>query len=161
MKRIRCELAGWPDAIELVILGIHAGATPLAAVEAATARLEGATHVDSRVRLAFDEVVHRVHRGAGLADALGAIPELLGPAATEFADSIATADRYGLPLAPVLDRLAAEVRAERRRSAEIEARSLPVRLSFPLVLCTLPSFVLLAIAPAVLGAIAALRDSVP
>jgi tight adherence protein C len=36
-----------------------------------------------------------------------------------------------------------------------------VKLSFPLVVCTLPSFVLLAIVPAVLGAIAALRDSVP
>lgn len=161
MRRMRRELAGWPDAIELVILGVHAGAAPLGAIESATDRLRSAGHVDPRIHRAFGEVAHRVHRGVGLADALRALPDQLGPAAAEFADSIATADRYGLPLGPVLDRLALEARAERRRRAEIEARSLPVRLSFPLVVCTLPSFVLLAIVPAVLGAIGTLRGSVP
>lgn len=152
-------LAGWPETIELVVLAIHAGAAPLAAIESTGARLDG--HGDPRIGVAFGEVVHRVHRGSGLADALRALPELLGPDAAELADSIATADRYGLPLGPVLDRLASEARAERRRRAEIDARSLPVKLSFPLVLCTLPSFVLLAIVPAVLGAISTLRGSVP
>ena len=41
------------------------------------------------------------------------------------------------------------------------ARRLPVRLTFPLVTCTLPSFVLLAIAPAVIGALSTLRASAP
>ena len=70
---------------------------------------------------------------------------------------MAGADRDGLPLGPVLDRLADEARAARRRLGEAEARRLPVRLTFPLVTCTLPSFVLLAIAPAVLGALSTLR----
>lgn len=161
MRRAHRPLRGWPDAIELVILGVHAGATPLAAIESAAAQLSAAAHVDDAIHRAFGEAAHRVHRGVGLADALGALPEALGPAAAEFADAIAAADRYGLPLGPVLDRLATEARAERRRVAEIDARSLPVRLAFPLVVCTLPAFVLLAIVPAVLGAIATLRSSVP
>lgn len=161
MRRPRTDLTGWPEAIELVVLAIRAGATPLAAVESTGARLSGARHVDPRIGTAFCDVVHRVHRGSGFADALQAVPDALGPGTAEFTDSIATADRYGLPLGPVLDRLAAEARAERRRRAEADARSLPVKLSFPLVACTLPSFVLLAIVPAVLGAISALRDSVP
>lgn len=162
IRRARPDIAGWPEVIELVILAIHAGAAPLAAIETTGARLgDPASHLDPRIAAAFTEVCHRVHRGSGLADALRALPETLGPVAAEFADSIATADRYGLPLGPVLDRLAAEARAERRRRAESDARSLPVKLSFPLVVCTLPSFVLLAIVPAVLGAIATLRDSVP
>ena len=161
IRRSRPDITGWPEAIELVILAIRAGASPFTAIETTGARLSGARHVDSRLGAALTEVTHRVHRGSGLADALRALPELLGPVASEFADSIATADRYGLPLEPVLDRLAAEARAERRRRAEVEARSLPVKLSFPLVVCTLPSFVLLAIVPAVLGAISTLRDSVP
>jgi tight adherence protein C len=161
IRRTRPDVDGWPEAIELVILAIHAGAAPLAAIESTGAQLSNADHVDGWIGAAFDEVAHRVHRGSGLADALGALPELLGPVASEFADSIATADRYGLPLGPVLDRLAMEARAERRRRAEADARSLPVKLSFPLVVCTLPSFVLLAIVPAVLGAVSALRDSVP
>ncbi|MEY2958109.1 MAG: putative type secretion system protein, partial [Actinomycetota bacterium] len=126
---------GWPEAIELVILAIHAGAAPLAAVASTADVLDGTTGD------AFAEVVHRAHRGVGLADALQALPERLGPVAAEFADSFAAAERYGSALAPVLDRLAVEARAERRRRAEAEARALPVRLTFPLVVCTLPSFV--------------------
>ena len=34
-------------------------------------------------------------------------------------------------------------------------------MTFPLVICTLPSFVLLAIAPAVLGALSTLRAGAP
>ena len=78
-----------------------------------------------------------------------------------MAAAVASADRDGLPLGPVLDRLAAEARAARRRLGEAEARRLPVRLTFPLVACTLPSFVLIAIAPAVLGALSTLRTTAP
>ncbi len=148
----RAEL---PNTIELVIVGVRAGLTPTRAFETAAA------HASAAIRPTLDEVVHRVHRGQRLADALAALPEHLGPAAAGFADTFATADRYGLPIEPVLDRLAIEVRAERRRSAERRARTLPVKLSFPLVACTLPSFVLLAIVPALLGALATLRTSAP
>ena len=65
-------------------------------------------------------------------------------------------DRYGLPLAPVLERLAAEAVDSRRRLGEIDARKLPIRLAFPLVATVLPSFVLIALAPAVIGALSTL-----
>lgn len=154
-RRLAAATAALPDAIELVIVGIRAGLSPVAAVEVA------AHESPSVIRPAFDEVLHRVHRGQRLADALQALPEALGPVASGFADSLASADRYGSPLGPVLDRLAADVRTDRRRLAERRARTLPVRLSFPLVVCTLPSFVLLAIVPALLGAISTLRASTP
>lgn len=162
IRRRTAPLSGWPETIELVVLAIHAGAPPLTAIESTACQIATpGRRSDTRIAIALGEVAHRVHRGVGLADALGALPELLGPSAVEFADSIAAADRYGLPLGPVLDRLASEARAERRRHAEREARSLPVKLSFPLVVCTLPSFVLLSIVPAVLGAVATLQESVP
>lgn len=154
IRRAR-PLTGWPEAIELVILAIRSGASPLVAIEGA------ARHSGEEIAAAFREVLHRMHRGMRLADALSVLPERLGPETADFADSIANAARYGLPLEPVLDRLASDARNERRRRADIEARALPVKLSFPLVVCTLPSFVLLAIVPAVLGAVATLRESVP
>jgi tight adherence protein C len=83
----------------------------------------------------------------------------IGPSAGALVDAIAGAERYGLPLAPVLERLADDARAARRRIGEADARRLPFKLSFPLVVCTLPSFVLLAIAPSVLAAISSLGDS--
>jgi tight adherence protein C len=134
---------------------MHAGRSPTQAV------VELAARAPPPLRPGFAAVERQLHRGRGLADALAELPRILGPPARELATSIAMADREGLPLAPVLDRLAGEARSERRRLGEAAARRLPVRLSFPLVVCTLPSFVLLAIAPAVLGALSTLRGTVP
>ena len=111
---------------------------------------------DDVVGTAFAEVVHRTERGQPFADALAALPDRLGDPAGPVADTIATSERHGLALGPALDQLTAEARASRRRLDEAEARKLPVRLSFPLVTCTLPSFVLLAIAPAVIAALSSL-----
>jgi len=73
-----------------------------------------------------------------------------------LADVISSCDRYGLALGPALDLLTNEARAARQRQDHADARKLPIRLSFPLVACTLPSFVLLAIAPAVIAALSSL-----
>jgi len=143
----RAARAALPDLIELVIIGVRAGLTPAAALTMS------AEHADPALAPCLDAVVHQMQRGRRLSDALDVLPRFLGPDAAFFTDSLVTADRYGLPLGPVLDQLGAEVRADRSRHAQQQARTLPVKLSFPLVVCTLPSFVLLAIAPAVLGAI--------
>lgn len=144
-----------PDLFELIVIGVRAGATPAAALALA------AHSAPETVRPIVDEVTHRLRRGQRLADALVAFPERLGHEATGFVDALATADRYGLPIGPVLDRLGDDIRGERRRRAERHARTLPIKLSFPLVVCTLPSFVLLAIVPAVLGALSTLRGTTP
>jgi Flp pilus assembly protein TadB len=139
-----------PDAMDLLVLSVRAGLTPFQAV---------GELADSEVHVvgdAFAEVVHRTERGQQFADALAALPEHLGPPAAALADVIATSDRNGLALGPVLDQLTVEIRAARRRLDQAESRKLPIRLSFPLVTCTLPSFVLLAIAPAVIAALSSL-----
>lgn len=144
-----------PDLVELIVIAVRAGATPTAGV------IEAARHAPPMLAPVLDDVAHRLDRGQRLADALTAFADALGPDAAMFVDALATADRYGLPIGPVLDRLADDIRTERRRHAERHARTLPVRLAFPLVLCTLPSFVLVAIVPALLGAVSTLRGSAP
>jgi Flp pilus assembly protein TadB len=144
-----------PSAIELLVMCIHVGLTPTQAVG------ELARLAPSPIRPGFQAVEQRLHRGAGLAVALTALTGHCGPSALALVSALGTAVRDGLPLAPVLDRLTDEANAGRRRAGEAAARRLPVRLSFPLVVCTLPSFVLLAIAPAVLGALSTLRGSAP
>ncbi len=155
-QRRRREIEGaMPDAVELLVLCVHAGWSPHQAIA------ELAIRAPPAVREAFADVERHVHRGRSLADALGSLGERLGPAGAEVAAAVAGADRDGLPLAPVLDRLAIEARTARRRVGDAEARRLPVRLTFPLVCCTLPSFVLLTIAPALLGALSTLRSDAP
>lgn len=139
-----------PDAMDLLVLSVRAGLSPFQAVG------ELARSDEPVVGDAFAEVVRRTQRGQPFADALAALPECLGPSAAALADVIATSDRNGLALGPVLDQLTVEIRAARRRLDQAEARKLPIRLSFPLVTCTLPSFVLLAIAPAVIAALSSL-----
>ena len=153
-RRLAVEVC-MPDAVELFVLCVHAGFSPTQAIA------ELAASAPAPVRQAFASVELQLHRGRTLADALTELPRHAGPPGRELAAAVATADRDGLALAPVLDRLAAAARADRRRAGDAAARRLPVRLSFPLVACTLPSFVLLAIAPAVLGALSTLRGRAP
>ena len=142
-----------PGTIELLVLNIHAGLTPNQAIR------EIACSAPAATRPAFVEVVHRMDRGEPLATALAALPDALGPRAVGVAEVTASAARYGVPISRVLDQLSSEARNTRRRLDEAAARKLPVRLSFPLVVCTLPSFVLLAIAPAVIAALSSLGTS--
>jgi Flp pilus assembly protein TadB len=146
LRRATAMRNAYPDAIDLVVLAIRAGLLPAAAIAAT------ADHVDGLLRPAFIEVGERAARGDRLADALTALTDHLGATAAALVDSLASAERYGLPIAPVLERLADEARSDRRRAADAAARQLPVRLAAPLVVCTLPAFVLLAIVPLLIGA---------
>jgi tight adherence protein C len=143
--------ASFPNALDLLVLSIRAGYLPAQAIGEIT------PYLPTAVRPSFSAVDQALQRGDGFADALDQLPALLGPIAQPLVDSLAAADRYGLPLAPVLERLSFEARQQRRRDTDAAARELPVRLALPLVLCTLPSFVLLAIVPLLLGALSSLH----
>lgn len=151
-SRSRAVEAAMPDAIDMVVLAVRAGHLPAAAISAVL------DHLPAAVAPAFREVTQRIASGQRFAEALGALGDELGAAAHPLVDTLGAADTYGLPLAPVLDRLADEARAARRRAVEARVRQLPVRLSMPLVLCTLPSFVLLAVVPLLLGAFSSLHS---
>jgi tight adherence protein C len=154
-RRARLEIErSIPDTVELFILLVHAGLTPVRAIH------ELARVAPEATRAGFAAVVRRLDRGEAFGDALAALPERLGPGMVVLIDLVASADRHGSPLGPMLESLAFEARSARRRQHEADARRLPVRLSFPLVTCTLPSFVLLAIAPALIAALASIRLSV-
>lgn len=142
-----------PDAVELVVLLVRAGLTPHQAVRA----MRG--HAPPPVRHAFDAVGGRLDRGTPLAEALSELVEHLGPDIAGVADTLAFSVRHGTPIGATLEQLSADVRVRRQRLARADAQRLPVRLSFPLVFCTLPSFVLVAIAPAVLAALSSISDT--
>ena len=110
------------------------------------------------LRSAFADTVTRLERGHPLAEAVQVLTDRIGPEWGPVADQLASAEREGTPLALVLTRLGDEARRHRRLRAEADARRLPVRLAVPLVVCILPAFALVAIAPAVLAALSSLGD---
>ena len=133
-------------AVDLVGVGVAAGHTPYLAVQLAarwSPLLVGA-ELDAAVRAcaigqSFDDALREMGRRS--------------PATRGLADTLRTSARLGSPAAPALVRLAAELRADLRRRAEARARTVPVRLCFPLVGCILPAFALLTVVPAVVAGI--------
>jgi tight adherence protein C len=141
----------FPDVIDLFVVAVRAGLLPAMAMQ--QARYLVAEELRPPIRTVCDHL----DDGATFAEALTTLVTTVGTTARPFVDAVVSAERYGLPLAPVLDRLTVEAREQRRRDGQAAARELPIRLAAPLVLCTLPSFALLAIAPLLLGALSSLH----
>lgn len=152
-RRERVLDDAYPDALDLFVVSVQAGNLPIDAL------LSIAAHVHPLIAAAIHDVDRRVHHGQRAVDALDALVDALGTRALAFVATVALAERTGLAVAPMIDRIGEDARLHRRRRAESAARELPVRLSFPLVLCTLPSFVLVAIAPLLIGALSSLRGT--
>jgi tight adherence protein C len=136
-----------PLALDLLQVAVTAGSTPYRAVEL-VARWGPPAAAD-----AFGTAIGATRVGGSLTDALAAMATGHAPLAP-VADVLGASDRLGAPAAPALTRLAQEVRADLRRRAEAKARTLPVKLLFPLVFLVLPAFGLLTVVPALLGALA-------
>jgi tight adherence protein C len=140
-----------PELLDLLVVSVQAGLLPAQALR------DARELVEPPLRDALDALEARLARGERFADALAALVELLGSRVLGLVATVVATDRHGLPLAPAVERLADDARNHRRRLAEATARELPVRMSFPLVLCTLPSFALVAIVPLLVGALSSLQ----
>ena len=133
-----------PVVIDLVSVAVSAGCTPFHAVDHA------ARFGPPRSGDALRGVTQACARGGSLDEALRDLART-APLLRPLAEALRTTARLGTPAAPALARLAGEVRADVRRRAEASARTVPVRLCFPLVLCVLPAFALLTVVPVVLA----------
>ena len=140
-----------PEVIELLRVCAEGGLTVRAGVHAVVAVSAGEV-VD-----AMSSATRAASAGASLADALEDCTHHLGPAVRPLVSALAASERYGVPLVAALERLGADARADERRRGEAHARKVPVRLLFPLVLCILPAFALLTVAPLIAGGLESLR----
>jgi tight adherence protein C len=129
-----------PVVLDLLGVAVGAGCTPYLAVEVA-ARWSPAS-VGAPLAGVLRACALGVSFESALGDAARATP-LLEP----VAGALLASDRLGVPVGPVLARLAEEERTALRRRAEGRARRIPVRLLFPLVFLVLPAFVLLTVVP--------------
>ncbi len=147
---VRAALTATPDAIDLLGLALGAGMSLPGALELVAPRVPPPLGP----ALATAEV--RARHGQPLAEALDEVATDL-PAAGPLLALLVAAHRDGTPVVEPLARMADEQRLARQREAEGAARQVPVRLLFPLVLCTLPAFALLTVVPPVMLALRDLR----
>jgi tight adherence protein C len=147
---VRAVADGLPEAVDLLLLCSGAGiALPLAHP------LVG-RHLPPPIGPAL--LAADAASAAGLPRADGLLRELgrLGDRAATLAHLLADHLRYGVPLAPALERLGLELRLDRRRRAEQDARRVPIRLLGPLVTCVLPAFGLLTVVPLLVASLRSL-----
>jgi Flp pilus assembly protein TadB len=149
-ERARAIGRALPDTVDLLLLGVGAGlslplALPLVARRA-----------PSPVGGSLLAAQQAADAGRPLGDAVLEHLLPLGDRAAALGHVLHDHLRYGVPLAPALERTALELRLARRRAAEESARRLPVRLLAPLLLCVLPAFVLLTVVPLLVAALQSL-----
>lgn len=138
--------AEFPAVLELLTLAVGAGEGPVAALERVTARASGAFAAELRQLLA------EVRTGVGLEAAFDVLAARTSSAeVARFAAAVAVAAERGTPLAGVLRAQAADAReAGRRRLIETAARR-EVLMMVPVVFLILPTVVVFAFWPGLVG----------
>lgn len=150
-RQLAALAADLPEIVDLLVLAVGAGLTVAFAIAAVARHARGPLAAELR------RVLGDVDHGRRLADALDDVPARTGETARPLIAALVASERYGAPVVAGLERLAGDVRRDRRRRAEEAARRVPVKLLFPLVTCTLPAFALLTVAPLIAGTLGSLR----
>jgi tight adherence protein C len=142
----RAVLTELPATAELMALAVAAGEGPVAALERVVARSRGALAGE------LSRVLAEVRAGAAVGRALDDYSRRTGlPAVARFANGLAVALERGTPLADVLHAQAGDVReAQRRELIESGARR-EVFMMVPVVFLVLPTTVVFAFWPGVVG----------
>ena len=158
-RRSRRDLAhfratGLPTVVMLLSLATAAGQSPRAAI-ASVAQLADSPGAVGVVARDFAEVDERLQLGASLSTAIlertatGApTPEII-----RVLDVLRRAEHDGASLQLQLEFLIRDLRRHRANALDEAAQRLTVSMLFPLVLCILPAFVLLAVAPLLVEAL--------
>jgi tight adherence protein C len=153
-KRLR---RGVPDALDLLVVCTEAGLGLKAAIQRVADDI-AVSHPDladelSIVNLQTRAGVDNVTALRDLADRTG-LQDLRGLVA-----ALGQSLRFGTSLAETLRIYSEEMRDKRMQRAEEVAASIGTKMIFPLALCLFPAIFVVMVAPAVLGALAALRGS--
>jgi tight adherence protein C len=134
-----------PDLLDQITICVEAGL----GFDAALARTtrEGRTPLEQEVTRMHQELRIGVPRREALENLLARtdVAEL-----RQFAHALVQAESYGVPVTQMLRAQSLEQREKRRQAAEERAMKLPVKISFPLVFCILPTLFIVILGPAVI-----------
>jgi tight adherence protein C len=139
-------LAELPAVAELIALSVAAGEGPVSALERVVSRSSGALSRD------LARVLGEIRTGTPVAIAFDDYANRSGlPVVARFASGIAVAVERGTPLADVLHAQAGDVREAQRRSLIESGARREVAMMTPVVFLVLPTTILFAFWPGVVG----------
>ena len=140
-RQANAIMAHLAEVIDLFQLGISAGLTIWLTLQ------EIAPLVNNSLTPTLREAVLQVQQGASLLTALEWLSQQHDGQLRLLTRPLIEAERYGVELTPSLNSASAEARRLRRHNGELAAKSVAVKLMFPLVLCILPAFALMTVVP--------------
>jgi tight adherence protein C len=73
------------------------------------------------------------------------------PEFRSFVSAMVQSAELGIPVAQVLREQAKEMRVRRRQRAEEQAQKVPVKITFPLILCLFPALLVIIIGPGIIA----------
>jgi tight adherence protein C len=151
-KRRRRIGRGLPDALDLLVVCAEAGLGLGSAIQ----RVAGDISV-SHPELADELKLYTLQMRAGM-DSRSALRDLEQRTGVEdmrgLVSALLQSMRFGTSIADTLRIYAADLRDKRMQRAEEQAAKVSTKMLFPLVFCMLPGFMLVALGPPVLGAMA-------
>jgi tight adherence protein C len=135
-----------PDAIDLLTISVEAGL----GFDAAMAQV--ARNTEGPVSAEFARLLQEMQIGMARGQAMRALGDRTAlPELRSFANAVAQADAFGIPVGKVLRVQSQEMRIKRRQLAEEKAQKVAVKILFPLMFCILPTLFIVVMGPVVVN----------
>lgn len=132
-----------PDTIDQLMISVEAGLSFDGALARVASTGRGALADE------LQRVVQDIGLGMGRSEAFDALLDRTDVSELrEFVLALKQADTHGLSVGRILRVQSEELRDKRKQRAEEKAHKIPVKMTIPLVLCILPTLVLVIVAPA-------------
>jgi tight adherence protein C len=134
-----------PDALDMLTICVEAGL----GFDAALAQV--ARYSTGPLAAEFARVLQEMQIGKSRTEALRSMGERSSaPELKAFISAMIQSGELGVPVAHVLREQAKEMRVRRRQRAEGQAQKVPVKITFPLILCLFPALLLVIIGPGII-----------
>lgn len=134
-----------PDVLDQITIAVGAGLGLDAAINRVATRSRGVLGAE------LTRAMQDIRVGISRSTALGNLAQRSGSEDLgHLVSALLQGIEMGMPLAPVLEARAVELRRKRRAAAEERAHKLSVKLTFPTAICILPALLLVVIGPAIL-----------
>lgn len=156
-KRKRALSVGFPEALDLLVACTEAGM----GLNAAFLRVaEQMVFSHPAIAHQFNLVNYEIRGGIDRYEALRNLANRTGIESVRSLVSILSQSmRYGTSISETLRVFAEDLRDRRMQAAEEAAAKIGTKMIFPLITCLFPAFFIIAIGPAVLGAIRVLTQN--
>ena len=141
-QRIPREL---PDALDLLTICVEAGQ----GFDAALAQV--ARYSRGPLAAEFARALQEMQIGKSRAEAMRSMADrTTSPELRSFISAMIQSAELGIPVANVLREQAKEMRTRRRQRAEGQAQKVPVKITFPLILCLFPALLVVIMGPGII-----------